>query len=96
MPSRRKAYVKAEWFENEYEHQLYNKYLHVKQQLEAGCNVKDYFDLLVSLKDEINQYFDHTMVMVDDERIRRNRLNLMHGLAELIKGYADFNKIRVK
>lgn len=88
--------VKAEWFENEYEHQLYNKYLHVKQQLEAGCNVKDYFDLLVSLKDEINQYFDHTMVMVDDERIRRNRLNLMHGLAELIKGYADFNKIRVK
>lgn len=88
--------VNSELFENESEQKLYHKFLNVKEQHLPGYSSKGYYELLVSMKDEINDYFDHTMIMVDDEKIRQNRLNLMHQLAQYIKGFANFNEIIVK
>lgn len=88
--------IRPDLFENEWEQKLYNKFLNVRESLDANYSSKHYFELLVSMKDEITDYFDHTMIMVEDETIRRNRLNLMDSLARLIKGFADFNKINVK
>lgn len=88
--------VNTELFENESEQKLYNKFLNVSEQLIPGYSSKGYFELLVSMKDEINHYFDHTMIMVDNEKIRQNRLNLMHQLSQYIKKFADFNEIIVK
>lgn len=88
--------VNHELFENESEQKLYHKFLNVKEQQVPGYSSKGYYELLVSMKDEINDYFDHTMIMVDNEKIRQNRLNLMHQLAQFIKGFADFNEIIVK
>lgn len=57
---------------------------------------EQYYQLLVRLKDPINQFFDQTMVMVEAEQIRNNRLSLLKSLSNLIGGFAQFSMIIVK
>lgn len=83
-------------FENDFEQGLYEKYLAVNVLLNKSITEEDYFDLLVSMKPEINQYFDHTMVMAEDEAIKQNRLSVMVKLSELIKRFANVSEINVK
>ncbi|WP_428909161.1 glycine--tRNA ligase subunit beta [Niallia sp. Krafla_26] len=83
-------------FENDHEQRLYERYGSVKQQLSHPVSEETYYELLVSMKLEINQYFDHTMIMVDDEKVKQNRLNLMLLIAELIKKFANVNDIITK
>ncbi len=58
-------------------------------------NETERFELLTSLQTEIEQYFEHTMVMAEDEAIRNNRLSLMKEISDLISTYAAMNKIIV-
>jgi glycyl-tRNA synthetase beta chain len=88
--------VQVSLFENDYEHQLYNKYLSLSSSLHEDVSEEEYFNMLVSMKPEINQYFDHTMVMANDESIKQNRLSLMSAIAQLIKKFANVNEIIVK
>lgn len=83
-------------FENEYEHELYNRFQDVMEKINSEVNEEEYFDLLFSLKDAISAYFDHTMVMADEEKVKENRLNLMMEIASYIKGFASVNEIIVK
>jgi len=83
-------------FENDYEQQLYEKYLAVTVLLNKSNTEEEYFNLLVSMRSEINQYFDHTMVMAENEEIKQNRLNLMVKFSEIIKRFANVNEILVK
>ncbi|MEH7343747.1 glycine--tRNA ligase subunit beta [Bacillus sp. JJ1532] len=88
--------VKPDLFENEFEKNLYNKYMLVKEKFTAHTSESDKFGLLISMKPEIDQYFDNTMVMADHIELRQNRLNQMVLLAELIKKFANVNEIIVK
>lgn len=88
--------IQASLFENDFEKKLYDRYLSIKNQLKQDLTNNDYYDLLVSLKSDINQYFDHTMVMVDNEELKQNRLNQMVKLSELIRTFANVNEIIVK
>ncbi|WP_338470283.1 glycine--tRNA ligase subunit beta [Niallia sp. XMNu-256] len=88
--------IKVSLFENQYEQLLYDKYLSVNQQLDQHVTEEAYFDLLLSMKEEINGYFDHTMVMANDPEIKQNRLNFMAQLATLIKRFANVNDIIFK
>jgi glycyl-tRNA synthetase beta chain len=89
--------IKESLFENEYEKQLYSKYQTVKEALEKDVRTEEEFYLqLISMKDEINQYFDHTMIMAEDENLKQNRLNQMAQIAILIKQFANVNDIIVK
>lgn len=88
--------INTELFESEYENELYEKYVAVKVLLEQPILEEDYFDLLVSMKDVINQYFDHTMVMAQDDKVRQNRLNLMVKIAQVINQFANVKEIIVK
>ena len=58
-------------------------------------NEVERFELLISLQTEIEQYFEHTMVMAEEEAIRNNRLSLMKEISDLISTYAAMNKIIV-
>ena len=61
-----------------------------KKLLEDG----DYEKLLVDLaglREAIDEFFDHVMVMVDDERIRKNRLILLAKLRALFLQVADIS-----
>ncbi|KOP83483.1 glycine--tRNA ligase subunit beta [Cytobacillus solani] len=88
--------VEKSLFENEYESILYDKFILVNEQLSKEISEDETFALLVSMKPEIDQYFDHTMVMADNRDIRENRLSLMGKLANIIKNFANMNEIIVK
>jgi glycyl-tRNA synthetase beta chain len=50
--------------------------------------------LLVSeLKDDIDYFLEHTMVMVEDEALRENRLALLGRVVALTRDIADFSQI---
>lgn len=79
-------------FENEYEKKLYDRTL----EAENYRGEEEYYQYLTSLQGPINDYFEHTMVMVDDERVRNNRLSFMRNLAQIIKKFADTTYLQVK
>ncbi|CAM3671706.1 glycine--tRNA ligase subunit beta [Aeromicrobium ponti] len=91
-----KGEVDSSLFENEFEKALFNKYLSVNEELGKEVSEEAAFTLLISMKPEIDQYFEHTMVMADNQAIRTNRLNQMALLAELIMQFANMNEIIVK
>lgn len=86
-------------FESAQEKELNKAYNEVKEsfnkELAAG-NIDKAYQLLVSLNPVINDYFDNTMVMADDETVRNNRLGQMKALSEVILSFANFNRIVFK
>ncbi|GLB58238.1 glycine--tRNA ligase subunit beta [Cytobacillus sp. NCCP-133] len=91
-----KGEVDSSLFENEYEKALFNKYLSVKKEMENAVSEESAFKLLISMKPEIDQYFEHTMVMAENKDIRSNRLTQMALLAGVILQFANMNEIIVK
>lgn len=83
-------------FETDYEHNLYQQYLVIEEKENSGMTEEENYALLAGLKDAINDYFDHTMVMVEDDALKNNRLNLMAKLANKMIKFAKFNEILVK
>ena len=45
------------------------------------------------LRPGVDQFFDKVMVMVDEERVRANRLSLLQTLLEMLSTIADFSEI---
>ncbi|KMY54785.1 glycine-tRNA synthetase subunit beta [Bacillus sp. FJAT-27231] len=83
-------------FVNEEEKVLHREFLRVQKGLKEVETAEQQFALLESLKQPIEQYFDHTMVMAEETAVRENRLNQMKALSAIILSFADFNKILVK
>lgn len=76
---------------------LYDMYREVGRRVAVSMEKKDYFSALrelAGLKSAIDGFFDQVMVMVDDERLRRGRLNLLANIAELFRSIADFSKLQ--
>lgn len=88
--------VDQKLFENKFEKNLYSKYVTVSEQINKQVAEEEYYRLLTTMKPEIDEFFDHTMVMAEDITIRKNRLNLMVKIANLIKKFAYVNEIIVK
>jgi glycyl-tRNA synthetase beta chain len=62
----------------------------------AACREKDYAGALIqlsTLRDDVDTFFDKVMVMVDDERVRANRLALLRDLLSEFSTIADFSEI---
>ena len=62
------------------------------QAVESG-NYERAIESLRALEAPIVAYFDHTMVMSDDEAVRHNRLHEMSRLATTIESVANFNAL---
>ncbi|MBS4194715.1 glycine--tRNA ligase subunit beta [Lederbergia citri] len=88
--------VNPELFENEYEEKLFDQWNNLKDIFASNVVSSELFDAISSLETAISNYFDHTMVMADNEEIQRNRLAQMSELAKLIGAYATMNVIVVK
>ncbi len=86
-------------FNTDSEKVLYEKYLTVKDQY-ANFNDKmeaeRALEAIGELTEEIHDFFEHNMVMADEEELKNNRLALMNSIAILIKSYADLSKIEWK
>ena len=78
---------------------LFEKYNEIKQTFQQANNEQDAkkaLDSLVKLTDPIHTFFDHTMVMAEEEAIRLNRLSLISEIAKLTLHFADLSLIEWK
>lgn len=83
-------------FENDHEIALHDAIEQIAPATADAVEMGDYkkaLDLLQQLESPIMMYFEHTMVMSDDEAVRQNRLHEMNRLATMIKRVADFNAL---
>ncbi len=62
-------------------------------RLIASNRYIELFDLLITGKPAIDRFFDEVMVMVDDIRVRDNRLALLDGILAPFKKLLDFSRI---
>ncbi|WP_144460182.1 glycine--tRNA ligase subunit beta [Siminovitchia fortis] len=88
--------VNAALLENKEEKQLYQEYQKVLNIFKSENNPEGRFTALKNLSPVISAYFDHTMVMAEDGKIRKNRLAQMKKLSDLIGSFAMMNEIQVK
>ncbi|MEH7384079.1 DALR anticodon-binding domain-containing protein, partial [Bacillus sp. JJ1521] len=91
--------INVSLFESDEEKHLFEKFTEVKPKVIESLkthDVEEAFHILASLRESIDQYFDHTMVMADDEALRKNRLAQMVQLSKLIYLIGDMNSIIVK
>jgi glycyl-tRNA synthetase beta chain len=91
--------INEQLFDSEYEKSLFAAYVHATnaiKSLKAEGKVEEIYNVLAGLKDVINDYFDHTMVMSEEENIKTNRLAQMVKMAQLIETFAKMNVILVK
>ncbi|MED1205102.1 glycine--tRNA ligase subunit beta [Heyndrickxia acidicola] len=83
-------------FETPQEQELYNRYLEIAHSTDSERNMEKVFKDLAALTPVINDYFDNTMVMANDVRVKENRLSQMRSLADIIERFASLNEIIVK
>ncbi|MFS0780878.1 glycine--tRNA ligase subunit beta [Bacillus sp. 1P06AnD] len=87
------ASVDPALFENEWETALYRTFESVKKEYSMSQNAQAQYELLASLKGDIQPYFEHTMVMDENEALRHNRLSLMKEISDVIGSFAYMNKV---
>ena len=79
-------------FENQEEKDLAKAIEKVELTVDLAANL----DQLFALSPVIDAFFDHTMVMAEDEAVRNNRLALLASLTAKAGQMAQFNQINTK
>ncbi|UFT97807.1 glycine--tRNA ligase subunit beta [Radiobacillus kanasensis] len=85
--------------ENDVEKELYICYQNIVDRYESSLDqhqAEEALTILGELTNPIHNFFDGTMVMTEDEALRRNRLSLMLQISFKIKKYADLTLIQWK
>jgi glycyl-tRNA synthetase beta chain len=75
---------------------LFDKTMDAEPGLNAALKAEDYLksmELLLSLRGEIDTFFDKVLVMAEDENLRNNRLALLYYIKSLFLKVADLSKI---
>ncbi|MFN4308360.1 glycine--tRNA ligase subunit beta [Sulfurihydrogenibium sp.] len=83
-------------FQTPQEKELYENVISVKDEYLRLINDKQYEESLVKLielKPYIDGFFDNVMIMVEDEKLKQNRLGILSEINELFRYFADFTKI---
>lgn len=88
--------VNVDLFENEYERALHVHFEEIKDIFSSASSIEEKFRALVHFAPAIIDYFDHTMVMTEDEKIRNNRLSELQEIATLITSFAAVDELIVK
>ncbi|MDD2480553.1 MAG: glycine--tRNA ligase subunit beta [Lutispora sp.] len=88
----------AELMADDSEKVLFESYNDVSKMFGEAMDAKDYNNALKALmlmKTPIDNFFDNTMVMVDDEEIRKNRLAMLKTIENMMTRFADLSLIVV-
>ncbi len=75
---------------------LYDSYNNIEERALNLINKKEYdkaLDILTSLKDPIDNFFEKVMVMVDDEALKYNRLGLLRKIYDIMMKVCDLSQI---
>ena len=82
-------------FENQAEQDLYAAATKVKEHFSENT-IADNYQALVELRPLIEAYFAETMVMVDDTKIRNNRLNQLKQISKMALVIASLDRLITK
>jgi len=91
--------VNQELLTEEAEKALFRKFAGIKSTVENQTLAGDYAGALAKIamiKGEVDDFFDHVMVNVDDAALKANRMALLKSIAGLFSPLADFSKIVLK
>jgi glycyl-tRNA synthetase beta chain len=89
--------VREELFETQEEKELYKAFTLVDSNVRELVKEQNYKNALVkisTLREPIDRFFDSVMVMVEQEKIKNNRLALLINLRDTMNQIADFSKIQ--
>ena len=78
------------------EKELYKAFNQRKAEIKeifASSKYQKGFYLLVELKDYIDAFLDNVMVMVDDQKVKNNRLAILSSISELMSEVMDIEEI---
>jgi glycyl-tRNA synthetase beta chain len=84
-------------FQAREEEQLYSLYTEVRREMQQLVAEKQYaaaLEAMLRMKEPVDNFFDQVMVMAEDQDIRRNRLNLLTALGELILMVGDISRFQ--
>lgn len=87
--------VDPKLFENDSEKELYAAAKEAEDEF-ANQSMAENYQTLTNLRPVIERYFNETMIMVDDEKIRDNRLNQLAIIARMANALASIDKIITK
>lgn len=91
--------INPEYFITNSEKELYACYERIKNDFKANTKQKNATEALKSLGElakPIHNFFEHNMVMADEEKVRHNRLGLVSKLSILINHFADLRLVEWK
>ncbi|WP_348922963.1 glycine--tRNA ligase subunit beta [Enterococcus rotai] len=87
--------VDAALFENDAEKALHQAVDKIEEQF-AENTMSENYQALVALRPLIEQYFEETMVMVEDEQVKVNRLKELNRIAKMALSLASLDLLIVK
>jgi len=90
-------HVSDELLQDEHEIKLAKRIKEMRAVVEPMYGTGDYtaaMKKLATLRPEVDNFFDHVMVMVDEEAVRDNRLAVLQGLRKLFLRVADLSRLQ--
>lgn len=91
--------IDPEHFQTESERTLYEHYQKVVEDYKnakQSQNAEQALQAISELAHPIHTFFEHNMVMADEEYIKNNRLSLVNQITSLIEDFADLTEIEWK
>ena len=88
--------IKRDLFVEEEELELYDTFNRIEESVTDFISKKAYdkaLEQFITLKAPVDKFFDHVMVMVEDEQIRENRLSLLAKISEKMLMICDLSKL---
>ena len=85
--------IDSRLFEDEEEKVLFKRYSEISQKVYTTYD--EQLDALFSLKHELDIFFDNVFVNHEDDKIKRNRKNLIGAVYESFKKIADIKEITI-
>ena len=89
--------INSSLFEKEAEGNLHRQLGEVATAMRGLIETKHYLqalEVMLQMKQPVDTFFDEVMVMVDDPDIRRNRLNMLTAVGELILQIGDISMMQ--
>lgn len=90
-----KAEINEALFENQAEKELYQAVAQLETKF-AQQTMEENYAALTALRPLIEQYFDETMVMVEDEAVRNNRLAQLQKIRKMALAVASLDALVTK
>ncbi|RRK10027.1 glycine--tRNA ligase subunit beta [Lactiplantibacillus garii] len=83
-------------FENDAEQHLYDAVVELQKQITPDMPMEARFKALAGLRPLIVDYFEQTMVMSKDEKVRNNHIKQLLIIAQMVNVMGDLNQLIVK